>query len=74
MRLWLRCAGRMITLSHSASTFVIARTPIDLPPGNAEIVFEVDDERYERPVTLPSGMSADDRETMVLSRDTVSPF
>ncbi len=64
----------MIPLSHASSTFVIAWEAVDLPAGDAEIVFTVDDERYERPVRLVNGMSRGNREAMVLSRDGVSPF
>ena len=64
----------MIRLSHTSATFVIAWEPVDLPQGDAEVIFTIDDTQYERAVTLPSGMSASSRETMVLARDSVSPF
>lgn len=64
----------MIPLSHSAATYVIAREPVDLPAGDAEVVFEVDGTRYERAVTLPGGMRSDVGETVVSSRDGVAPF
>lgn len=73
VRLWLRSGSQMIPLSHSSSTFVIAKTPIDLPAGDAEIIFSVDGEEYKRPVVLVTGMSTRRRETMVLSRDHL-PF
>jgi len=73
VRIWLRCGFQTIPLSHASSTFVIASQASDLPAGDAEIVFTVDDAKYERAVTLP-GMSRTSREAMVLSRDAVSPF
>jgi hypothetical protein len=74
VRLWLTCGSREIPLSHASSTFVIAKREEEVPPGAACIVFTVDGERYERPVTLVSGLTAPNREAMVLSRDEVSPF
>ena len=74
VRIWLRRGNDMIPLSHSAATFVIARQPTNLPAGDADIVFTVDDARYERPVTLVNGMTTENREAMVLARDGVSPF
>lgn len=64
----------MIPLCHSSSTFVIAREPVDLPAGEAEIILEVDGTRYQRPVTLPGGMRSDSREALVSSRDEYAPF
>jgi hypothetical protein len=74
VRLWLACDVREIPLSHASSTFVIAKQPESVPPGPATIIFSVDGERYERPVTLVSGLNPSNREAMVLSRDEVSPF
>jgi hypothetical protein len=74
VRLWLLCNGRKIPLSHSSSTFVIAAEPVNLPAGDAKIVFTVDGTPYERAVTLPEGMSRDVREAMVISRDQHAPF
>jgi hypothetical protein len=72
--IWLRHGERMIPLSHASSTFIIASAPTDLPPGNAEIVFTVDEAQYKRDVTLPQGMTRQSREAMVLSRDGITPF
>lgn len=73
VRLWLICGTQAIPLSHVGATYVIAKEPVDLHPGDAEIVFTVDDERYTRPIHLVNGMSKDHREAMVLSRDNL-PF
>jgi hypothetical protein len=74
IRLWLRYSGRIIPLSHSSATFVIAWQPIDLPVGDAEIVFTVDGTPYERAIKLPNGMQANSYETMISSRDDCAPF
>ena len=74
VRIWLYYGEKMIPLSHASSTFVIAKAPEDLPAGDAEIVFTVDGERYERRVQLVDGMSVKRREAMVLSCDAISPF
>jgi hypothetical protein len=74
VRLWLQFGERIIPLSHTAGTFVIPREPLDLPAGNGTVIVEVDGTRYERPVTLPGGMRADDREVVVSSRDEHAPF
>ncbi len=74
VRIWLSCNGQMVPLTHASSTFVIAKEAIDLPCGDAKIIFTIDEVRYERPVSLVSGMSKNHREAMVLGRDLVSPF
>ena len=74
VRMWLLHGDRVVPLSHTSSTFVIAWEPVDLPAGDAQIVFTVDGTRYEREVTLVKGMTAVNREAMVISRDKVAPF
>lgn len=74
VRIWLSCDGRKIPLTHASSTFVIAKEAIDLPAGDAEIHFTVDDVPYSRPVSLVRGMSKNNREAMVLSRDPALPI
>lgn len=74
VRIWLRYGERMIPLSHSSATYVIPWAPIDLPPGDGQIVVEVDGTQYERPVTLPGGMRSGDREVMVTARDHYAPL
>jgi hypothetical protein len=74
VRIWLLCDGKKIPLSHTSSTFVIAWEAVDLPPGDAEILFTVDGTPYTRQVTLPRGMAIGDREAMVMSRDSLAPF
>jgi hypothetical protein len=72
--MWMMCGDQRIPLSHTSSTFVIARTSVDLPACDARIVYTIDDARYERDVVLVNGMTRASREGMVLSRDHVSPF
>jgi hypothetical protein len=74
VRIWLVAGDRKIPLSHSSSTFVIAKAPVELPAGDASIVFTIDDEEFTRPITLPNGMTLASREAVVLSRDSVAPF
>ena len=74
VRIWLSYGGQKIPLTHASSTFVIAREAIDLPPGDAEILFTIDDVPYTRAVSLVRGMSKDNREAMVLSRDPALPI
>jgi len=74
VRIWLRRGDRLVRLSHTCGSFVVAKERVDLPPGDAEIVFTIDDEQFERPVTLPNGMSTATRETTVSERDSVAPF
>ena len=74
VRLWLRCGDQMVPLSHTAERFVIAWEPVDLPPGDAEIVYTIDNAPFERPVTLIHGMSRTSREATVRSREPVAPF
>lgn len=61
VRLTLRQKGHEVALSHSCDSFVIARNPIDLPPGPATVVTRIDGERYERTVMLTEGMSTESR-------------
>jgi len=58
-----------VPLSHTSATFIVAWEPIDLPPGEADIVLTIDEERFERPITLPNGISKTSREAAVLGRD-----
>lgn len=74
VRLWLSYGGRSIPLTHTSGTFIIAAEAVDLPPGDATIVYTIDEKRHERKVHLTEGMSPDRRETPVLSRDVVAPF
>ena len=75
IEMWMDCGdlGR-VDLHQASTTFVIAREARDLPPCDAVIVLVVDGKTYTRPVSLPGGMSQDDPEAVVLSRDDVSPF
>jgi hypothetical protein len=73
VQIWLDVAGTLVQLSHAAATYVIAKTAIDLPPSDANLVFTVDAVRYERPVRLVRGMSSTKRRARILSRDDL-PF
>jgi hypothetical protein len=73
VRIWLEAGDKLVQLSHSSSTYVIAKEAIDLPSGNASIVCTIDGKRFERPVHLVNGMTKNNREAMVLSRDLI-PF
>ena len=72
--MWLSCGDRRISLSHTSSTYVIAKEPADLPPCDADIVFTIDGTRYERPIKLINGMTSSSREAAVASRDHIAPF
>jgi hypothetical protein len=74
VRMWLRYANQLIPLSHTASTFVIARDAVDLPAGDAQLVYMVDGIRHEHDVTLPDGMRQNRPQTTVFARDSAAPF
>lgn len=68
VNLWLACGNDIIPLSHTSSTFVIARPPAHLEPCDATIVVEIDGDRFETPVVLPDGMNMVDRQTKVVKK------
>jgi hypothetical protein len=74
VRIWLQVGHQRVPLTHTSSTFVIAREASELPAGDAQIIFEIDDTPYVRDVTLVQGMKSPSREAMVVSRDGIAPF
>jgi hypothetical protein len=74
VQIWLICGDRRIKLSHASSTFVVAAEAVNLPACDAQIEMTIDGDRYERPVSLPGGLSAERREATVFDRDGVAPF
>lgn len=68
VRIWLIASGTLVELSHAAGTFIIAKCPVELPAGDAHVVFSIDETRYERPVTLVKGMTQNCREAVVAAR------
>ena len=73
--MWLDCGslGRL-PLRQTAPTFVIVAEPRDIPACDAEIVYTIDGRPHRRAVRLVNGVSTQSVETMVLSRDAISPF
>lgn len=73
--MWLDCGalGR-ISLSHVSSTFVVAAEAANIPACDARIILTVDGQQFVRPIKLVQGLSQSCRESMILSRDGVSPF
>jgi len=63
-----------VALSHSGGTFVIASEPVELPPCDADLVYTIDERRFERRVRLVHGMTAAKRETAIVFLDDVAPF
>ena len=82
VRMWMTLADlgcipgrtRTIALSHSGGTFVIASEPVELPPCDADLVYTIDERRFERRVRLVHGMTAAKRETAIVFLDDVAPF
>ena len=74
MQIWLIAGGRRIKLSHASSTFVVAAEAVNVPAGEAQIEMVIDGDRFERPVSLPGGLSPDNREATVFDRDSIAPF
>ena len=68
------CGGRRIPLSHTSADFVIAWEAVDLPAGEAEILFTIDGTEYRREIHLDQGMSTSNRQAPVSARDSVAPF
>jgi hypothetical protein len=73
VRLWMECGDHVVPLSHTARDFVIADAPVDLPPGDAIVVVEVDGTPMRRDVTLPGGMSTDSPRVSIRTRSGL-PF
>lgn len=55
VRLSLHTKGGEIVLASVGRDEVIPRTPVELERGDAEVVVDVDDERFIWPVHLPFG-------------------
>jgi len=73
--MWLECPeSDRIPLMQVGSTFIIAASPRNIAACEATVVVTVNGKYFHRAVHLVAGMSADSAETMILSRDDVSPF
>jgi hypothetical protein len=57
VRLRLVFAEQIVSLAQVAPEWVIARSPVELPAGNAQVVVEVDGQEFKREVYLPEGMT-----------------
>lgn len=73
VRLWLEYGNRIVPLSHTARDFVIADTAVEMPPGDAVVVVEVDGVPSRRAVTLPGGMSVDSTRVAIRTKSSL-PF
>lgn len=67
--LWLDCEFGRVPLSQTASTFVIAASPRDIPPCRATVVISVDGHEHRRSVNLIHGMSASNPHTAALAEE-----
>ena len=57
VRLHLVMGERTLELAQIGPSDIVLRTPTDLPPGDAEIVMDVDGHQRRWPVRLPQGAS-----------------
>lgn len=51
--------GASLPIAQLGPDFLLLDEPMDHPPGEATIVFTVDDHERSWPVRLPDGLSAD---------------
>lgn len=61
IRLELRTKFGTISLASIGPDEVVAREPVELPSGNADVVMDVDGETFFWPVRLPDGAVPFDR-------------
>ncbi len=54
----LLIGGASLPIAQMGPDFLLLDQPIDHPPGEATIVFSVDDNERRWPVRLPEGLSA----------------
>jgi hypothetical protein len=70
VRLSLHANGDVIDLASIGPKAVVPRKPVELPKCNAEVVMDVDGERFVWPVRLPTGAVPFEREiTTALTGD-----
>jgi hypothetical protein len=59
-------AGSTYELSHVAPDFVRLRTPVEIPPSDAEIIVSVDGRESTSRVRLPNGASRGESQVRIL--------
>ena len=47
--------GRSYDVVQVASSFIILKTPQEIPPGDAELIIRVENEVIHRQISLPNG-------------------
>lgn len=75
VKLWLDCGGHgIVPLAQTGDTFVIAKSPKNIPPCDACVVVSVDGRLLPRNVTVVEGIRIGIAEVAILSRDEIAPF
>ena len=59
--------GMTIAVDQLGREFLFASTPIDLPPGDASIVMQVDASERRWNIRLPAGLSSTSRRVPILA-------
>jgi hypothetical protein len=65
VRMELHLNGSVYQISHLGPDFLILVTPIDHPPGEAEIVMSIDGSVSRWTVRLPNGLSRASKRTSI---------
>jgi len=59
VKMWLLVDGNSLVIAQMGTDFLLVDEPINLPPGTASIVMQVDASVSEWNVHLPNGISKD---------------
>ncbi|MBI3407331.1 MAG: hypothetical protein HY040_03115 [Planctomycetes bacterium] len=65
VRMELRLNGHILPIAELGPNFLVLRTPIDHPAGDAEISLSIDGEEECWPVWLADGIILEKRETKI---------
>ena len=68
VHLSLITAHGTVRLAQIGPQFVIVAKPVDMPPGDAEILMRVDGYEKRWPIHLTEGLSAHERKAAIVQR------
>jgi len=72
VRLHLLVGDRTLELAQIGPNDIVLRTPADLPPGDAEIIMEIDGKQRRWSIHLPQGASITTPTTVTITAPAVS--
>jgi hypothetical protein len=72
VRLHLVVGDRTLELAQIGPNDIVLRTPTDLPPGDAEIIMEIDGHERRWPIHLPQGASVNTPTTATITAPVAS--